>query len=179
MKKVEIMDIDGRKVVVSGIYYISNNNYYFIYTKEENDNEGHIILYIEKILQEVINTPNGPQPTGYLIGIKITDENEYDLVKKDVINIVNEKQTHGSPVVRYLDLEMLKNLKIKDHRIFKLNIDIYQDALKEYSEEIANTNDMVMDFQERYEIQLEKNAELQNKVSELQNIIDQIKEILN
>ena len=55
MNNVEIIDIDGNKVKVSGIYYIStNNNYYFIYTKGEKDNDGHVIFYIVKIL-----LPNG------------------------------------------------------------------------------------------------------------------------
>ena len=178
MNKVEIMDTFGRKIIVSGIYYISNNNYYFIYTKEEQDNEGHIVLYILKILQEVINTENGPMPTGYLIGIKITDENEYNLVKQDVINIINEKQTKGNPVVRYLDLSMLKNLKVKDQRIFKLNTDIYNDALKNDSNDIANNNDMIMDYQDRYEQQLRKNEELRQEVDNLNNKLDAIREIL-
>lgn len=178
MNKVEIMDTDGRKIIVSGIYYISNNNYYFIYTKEEQDNEGHIILYILKILQEVVNTQNGPMPTGYLIGIKITDENEYNLVKQDVVNIINEKQTKGNQVVRYLDLSMLKNLKVKDQRIFKLNTDIYNEALKSDTNDIANTNNMVMDYEDRYEQQLKKNEELKQEVDNLNNKLEAIREIL-
>ena len=34
MNNVEIFDVNGNIINVSGIYYISpNNNYYFIYTK--------------------------------------------------------------------------------------------------------------------------------------------------
>lgn len=179
MNKVEIMDIDGRKIIVGGIYYISNNNYYFIYTKEEKDDEGHIILYILKILQEVINTQNGPMPTGYLIGIKVTDENEYDLIKKDVINIVNDKQNGQGQSVRYLDLSYLKNLKVKDYRVFKLNTDIYNESLKKDNNKVVNQNDMVMDYQEKYEQQLKENENLNQTINNLKHKIDSIKEILN
>ena len=55
-------------------------------------------------MKEVINTENGPTPTGYLIGTKITDDNEYNLVKQDIINIINAKQTNGDAKVRFLDL---------------------------------------------------------------------------
>ena len=133
MSRVEIIDENGNKVSVDGIYYVSNNNYYFIYTKEELDENGHIILYILKILQEVTNTPNGPVPTGYLIGIKVTDEDEYNLVKQDITNIVAEKQNNAEAKVMYLDMSMLQNLKVKDSRIFKLDVNLYNKIFKNNS----------------------------------------------
>lgn len=178
MNKVEIMDLDGRKIVVGGIYYISNNNYYFIYTKEESDNEGHIILYILKVLQEVINTPNGPTPTGYLIGTKIIDDNEYNLVKQDIINIINAKQTNGDANVRFLDLSMISNLKVKDNRIFKLDTDIYNQLFKNNSTTIVNNNNMTMDYQQKYEEEVKKNLELKQTIEKLSNKLNRIDEIL-
>ena len=94
MNMVEIININGNKTSVSGIYYISHNNYYFIYTKKEQDNDNHIIFYIVKILQELVNGVNGPSPTGYLIGLKINDDNEYNLVKCDITNIVSDKENN-------------------------------------------------------------------------------------
>lgn len=178
MNKVEIMDLDGRKIVVGGIYYISNNNYYFIYTKEESDNEGHIILYILKVLQEVINTPNGPTPTGYLIGTKIIDDNEYNSVKQDIINIINAKQTNGDAKVRFLDLSMMSNLKVKDNRIFKLDTDIYNQLFKNNSTAIVNNNNMTMDYQQKYEEEVKKNYELKQTIEKLSNKLNRIDEIL-
>ena len=178
MQKIEIMDVDGRKTVVGGIYYISRDNYYFIYTKEELDNEGHVVLYISKILQEVINTPNGPQPTGYLIANKIVDENEYNLVKQDIINIINEKQTRGNSAVRYLELSMLANLKLKDSRVFKLDKDIYNNNFRTEDTNIVANNNMVMDYQAKYEETLKSNEKLKEEVEALKNKITQIEEIL-
>lgn len=178
MNKVEIMDIDGRKIVVNGIYYISNNNYYFIYTKEEADNEGHIILYILKILKEVINTENGPTPTGYLIGTKITDDNEYNLVKQDIINIINAKQTNGDAKVRFLDLSMISNLKVKDNRIFKLDTDIYNQIFRNNDNNVVNSNNMIMDYQQKYEEEIKKNLELTEMIKKLNNKLSRIDGIL-
>ena len=178
MNKVEIMDIDGRKIVVNGIYYISNNNYYFIYTKEEADNEGHIILYILKILKEVINTENGPTPTGYLIGTKITDDNEYNLVKQDIINIINAKQTNGDAKVRFLDLSMISNLKVKDNRIFKLDTDIYNQIFRNNDNNVVNSNNMIMDYQQKYEEEIKKNLELTEMIEKLNNKLSRIDGIL-
>lgn len=178
MNKVEIMDINGSKIIVGGIYYISHNNYYLIYTKNEEDNEGHVILYILKILQEVINTENGPTPTGYLIGTKIVDENEYNLVKQDIINIINEKQNNGTANVRYLDLSMIKNLKVSDYRIFKLNKDIYQNTFATNEMNVVNQNDKVMDYQALYNEQMKKNEELQHKNQILMDRLNRIDAIL-
>ncbi len=178
MKKIEIMDIDGRKITVSGIYFISHDNYYFIYTKEENDNEGHIILYILKILQEVINTQNGPTPTGYLIGTKIVDDNEYNLIQQDIINIINEKQTKGPQAVRYLDLSMLNNLKVKDNRTFRLDVSMYNELFKENDNNIVNNNNMVMDYQEKYEQELKQNELLQQTINKLKEKIEKIDSII-
>ncbi len=166
MNRTEIIDENGNKVAVDGIYYVSNNNYYFIYTKEEQDDLGHIILYILKILQEVTNTPNGPVPTGYLIGVKVTDENEYNLVKQDITNIVAERQNKTEAKVMYLDISMLQNLKVKDSRTFKLDAGLYnmlfknnnnQNTVSEgLNEQNVNSNDSN---------QIDNNATVTNQLS--------------
>lgn len=180
MKKIQIMDTNGSKVDVLGIYFISHNNYYFIYTKEENDNEGHVILYISKVLQEAINTPNGPQPTGYLLGTKVVDDDEYDFVKQDIINIINEKQNGGGNAVRYLDLSMLSNFKSNDYRLFKLDIDTFNKTFKsENINQVISNNDMVMDYRIKYEDELKNNEKLMQDVERLQNKIDKISKIIN
>ena len=112
MNNVEIFDVNGNIINVSGIYYISpNNNYYFIYTKGEKDSDSHVVFYVVKILQEIINGTQGTSPTGYLIGIRINDDNEYDIVKKDIAKIIGDKE-NNTEYVRYLELSML-NLYFK------------------------------------------------------------------
>ena len=176
MNMVEIIDINGNKTSVSGIYYISHNNYYFIYTKKEQDNDNHIIFYIVKILQEVVNGVNGPSPTGYLIGLRINDDNEYNLVKCDITNIVSDKE-NNTESVKYLDLSMLKNLKIQDYRTFKLSIDIYNKMFEQ------NTSNLNIDSNNNNSVSMEQlikeNENLKKELEEYKRKLSLINEIIN
>ena len=176
MNMVEIIDINGNKTSVSGIYYISHNNYYFIYTKKEQDNDNHIIFYIVKILQELVNGVNGPNPTGYLIGLKINDDNEYNLVKCDITNIVSDKE-NNTESVKYLDLSMLKNLKIQDYRTFKLSIDIYNKMFEQNTSNLnidSNNNNSVSMVQ-----LIKENENLKKELEEYKRKLSLINEIIN
>ena len=175
VNKIDIIDIDGNKINVYGIYYISNNNYYFIYSKGEHDNDNHVIFYVVKILQEVTNGASGPTPTGYLIGLRINDENEYNLVKNDITNIINDKESNTGESVRYLDLSMLNNLKIKDNRTFKLGIDTYNKIFNNSNNVVNNTNITTNNYDEL----VKENELLKKKVEELNKKIELIKEIAN
>ena len=171
MNDIEIIDEYGNKIKVSGIYYISNNNnYYFIYTKGEKENDIYIKFYVVKILQEIVNGLSGPVPTGYLIGLKINDDSEYDIVKKDISSIIADKE-NNTESVRYLELSMLNNLKIKDNRSFKLGIDIYN--------KIFNKNDTTQNFDNNYEELLKENTLLKQQVEELNKKIELIKNLVN
>ena len=176
MNMVEIIDINGNKTSVSGIYYISHNNYYFIYLKKEQDNDNHIIFYIVKILQELVNGVNGPSPTGYLIGLKINDDNEYNLVKCDITNIVSDKE-NNTESVKYLDLSMLKNLKIQDYRTFKLSIDIYNKMFEQNTSNLnidSNNNNSVSMVQ-----LIKENENLKKELEEYKRKLSLINEIIN
>ena len=175
MNKIDIIDIDGNKINVYGIYYISNNNYYFIYSKGEHDNDNHVIFYVVKILQEVTNGISGPAPTGYLIGLRINDENEYNLVKIDITNIVNDIESNTNGAVRYLDLSMLNNLKIKDNRTFKLGVDISNKIFNNSNNEVNNTNVTT----NNYDDLIKENELLKQKIEELNKKIELIKDIVN
>ena len=174
MNNVEIFDVNGNIINVSGIYYISNNNYYFIYTKGEKDNDSHIKFYIVKILQEVVNGAQGPTPTGYLIGLKINDNNEYDMVKKDIATIINDKE-NNTESVRYLELSMLNNLKIKDNRTFKLGVETYNKIFNNNDDAINNTNVQNNNYEELQK----ENIALKQQIDELNKKMALIKEILN
>lgn len=182
MNLKEIIDVDGNKISVNGIYYISsNNNYYFIYTKKEQDSENRIIFYVVKILQEVVNGDNGPTKTGYLLGLKINDDNEYELVKKDIINIVNDKE-NNTESVRYLDLSMLDNLKIKDTRTFKLGIDMYNKMFSNVTE-IEDKTPIEDVPKESNNINIEElireNENLKQEIAEYKRKFSLINEIIN
>ena len=171
MNKIDIVDINGNKINVYGIYYISNNNYYFIYSKGEQDNDNHVIFYVVKILQEVTNGVSGPTPTGFLIGLRINDENEYNLVKNDITNIVKDLESNTNSAVRYLDLSMLNNLKIKDNRTFKLGIDISNNNNEVNGTNINDTNN--------FDELVKENELLKQRIEELNKKIELIKDIVN
>lgn len=176
MNKIDIIDIDGNKINVYGIYYISNNNYYFIYSKGEHDNDNHVIFYVVKILQEVTNGVSGPTPTGYLIGLRINDENEYNLVKSDITNIVSDIESNTNVAVKYLDLSMLNNLKIKDNRTFKLGIDISNKIFNNNNNNEINTTSITTNNSDEL---VKENELLKQKIEELNKKIELIKDIVN
>lgn len=178
MNLAEIIDVDGNKITVSGIYYISNNNYYFIYTKKEQDNDNHIIFYVVKILQEIINGINGPTPTGYLIGLRINDDGEYNIVKKDIASIVNDK-INNTESVRYLDLSTLKNLKIKDNRTFKLGIDIYNKIFVGNAKNVENESTVNTYSSINIEELIRENENLKKELEEYKRKFSLINEIIN
>ena len=175
MNNIEIIDVNGNIINVSGIYYISpNNNYYFIYTKGEKDSDSHVVFYVVKILQEIINGTQGTSPTGYLIGIRINDDNEYDIVKKDIAKIIGDKENNNESV-RYLKVSMLNNLKIRDNRTFKLGIDTYN---KIFNEDNNSNNTNIVENRKYEEIQKE-NIALKYQIDELNKKIELIKDIVN
>lgn len=175
MDSVEII-VDNDKKSVEGIYYISNNNYYFMYTENKRDENGYIILNIVKVLQEVVNTPNGPTPTGNLVGITISDDNEWKLVQKDVSNIIADKQNHKTEAVRYLEMKLLKNIIIKNTRVFRLKEDIYNNAFKK--DTTVKNDSLILDYKNRYYEESEKNKKLEDEIEKLNNKLNQIKNII-
>ena len=176
MKNVEIT-IDNIKKSVKGIYYISNNNYYFLYTENKLDENGYVILNIVKVLQEVVNTPTGQAPTGNLVGLTISNENEWKIVQKDISNIIADKQNHKNEAVRYLEMNLLKNLIIKNNRIFRLKEDMYNKTFKESNNQ-SNNESLILDYKNRYYEESEKNRKLTEEIEQLNNKLNQIKNII-
>ena len=183
MNKTTIM-ISDNPVNVDALYYISNNNYYIIYTDLKTDENDFVILHIAKILQEVVNTGNGPQPTGYLIGTTIASDEEYNLVKQDIAGIIDAKQNNLESPVHFLDAATLTGLKIRDTKIFRLKRQVYEQVFG-----TSNVNNVKFvnpvnsvssadSLEERYRAQVELNKELQGKIDELNNKLNSIKNML-
>lgn len=178
MNSVEII-VNNNKTTVNGLYYVSHNNYYFIYTTDEIDANGFVVLYVVKVLQEVINTEAGPKPTGYLIGTTIVNDEEYDLVKQDIANIIEDKQQKKETAVMYLNMSMLTNLKIKDAKIFRLKKSVFDKTFKDSVISAFNKeNTSLDDYKTKYENLLMKNEELERNLEKLNNQINQIKNII-
>lgn len=175
MDNIEVT-IENTVKTVKGIYYISNNNYYFLYTENKRDDNGYIVLNIVKVLQEVVNTPTGQAPTGNLVGLTIADEQEWKNVQKDISNIIDDKQNKKREAVRYLDINLLQKLIIKSNRVFRLKEEIYN---KTFTQNIDNSeNNLILDFKNRYYEETEKNRQLEEQIKSLTEKLNQIKNII-
>ena len=175
MDNIEVT-IENTVKTVKGIYYISNNNYYFLYTENKRDDNGYIVLNIVKVLQEVVNTPTGQASTGNLVGLTIADEQEWKNVQKDISNIIDDKQNKKREAVRYLDINLLQKLIIKSNRVFRLKEEIYN---KTFTQNIDNSeNNLILDFKNRYYEETEKNRQLEEQIKSLTEKLNQIKNII-
>ena len=175
MENTEVT-IDNIKKDVQGIYYISNNNYYFIYTEGKRDDNGYIIINIVKVLQEVVNTPTGQSPTGNLVGLTVTDEQEWKNVQKDISNILDDKQNKKREAVRYLDINLLQRLIVKSNRIFRLKEEMFNKTFNQNTE--MPDNNLILDFKNRYYEEAEKNRQLEEQLKNLTEKLNQIKSII-
>ena len=175
MDNVEVT-IENVVKSVQGIYYISNNNYYFLFTEKKRDENGYIILNIVKVLQEVVNTPTGQAPTGNLVGLSITDEQEWKDVQKDIGNIIDDKQNKKREAVRYLDINLLQKLIIKNTRVFRLKEEMYNKTFEQSEESVDNN--LILDFKNKFYEEAEKNRRLEEEVKNLTEKLNQIKNII-
>ena len=175
MDNVEVT-IENIAKNVQGIYYISNNNYYFLFTEKKRDENGYIILNIVKVLQEVVNTPTGQAPTGNLVGLSITDEQEWKDVQKDIGNIIDDKQNKKREAVRYLDINLLQKLIVKNTRVFRLKEEMYNKTFEQSEESVDNN--LILDFKNKFYEEAEKNRRLEEEVKNLTEKLNQIKNII-
>ena len=172
--------INDQSVSVRAIYYISNNNYYLIYTDEQIDNNGFVILHVAKILQEVVTTQNGPQPTGYLIGTTIASDEEYDLVKQDIAGIIDAKQNAIDAKVQFIDGSVLGQIKIKDTKIFRLKKNIFEQIFGQTNNDIKTDEQTSLNnsLEQKYQEEVDKNRKIKQEIDKLQEQINNLKNIL-
>lgn len=175
MDSVEIV-VNNELKRVNGIYYISNNNYYFLYTDNTRDENSYVILNIVKVLQEVSSTPNGQVPTGNLIGISISDDQEWKNVQHDISNIIDDKQNKKKSAVRYLEICLLKQLIIKGSRIFRLKEEIFNRSLNQSGN--SGNNGLILDYKNQYYEATDKIRLLEEEVKNLKDKLNQIKNII-
>ena len=91
-------------------FFKKGNQVYLIYSFLEKDENDYIKLYVSKIFNQ----------GGRLIGMGITDENEYKNVKIEIQDIIRANREHLQPNIVDLDSSILNNLQINDRRAFKL-----------------------------------------------------------
>ena len=130
MENVKIL-LDGIEKNVSGLFYVYNSKYYFIYTEKEVDENDYVILYMTQVGKEIKNTENGPVDTGYMLGVEINNPEEQQTVQTSISYIVEDKKNGTTnPQIQYLPMSMLTNLKIVSKKRFRLLKSIMIDNFK-------------------------------------------------
>ena len=198
MEKLNIILENGIDCDVNCLFYLYNSKYYFIYTTKEIDENGYVILYLTQIGKEVKNTPTGPVETGYMIGVEITDTEEWKLVQTSISKIVESaKSKIADPEIQFLPLSMLGKLKILGKKKFRLLKDIVRDDLnvefddtpKEELEDIVEQSveqpavnnvepSVVIDYRAKFFEEQDKNEELEKEIVELNGKLEEIKKIV-
>lgn len=163
----EIIDIEVIR------YFNINDNEYLIYSLSEADESGYIKLYASKI-----------------VGSKaciITDNDEWDLIKQLIKEIVRNNRDGNELSIVDLDEENLSDVILQDTRVFKLqgnlvtllseNKNVFKHVAieEEPQDEIIEEN---LDYESLYNEQLEKNTELSNQIRDLEEEINNYKEMI-
>lgn len=130
MENTKIL-IDNLETAVNGVFYVFNSKYYFIYTLGELDEKDYVKLYVVQVCKEIQNTPTGPIDTGYMLGMEITNTEEWSKVQESITKVVQDKKTGmQSPEIQYMSMSMLVNLKIVSKNNFKLMRHIVEENFK-------------------------------------------------
>ena len=121
MENIKIISDSGIEINVYGIFFVFNSKYYFVYTENETDENDYVKLYVVQVCKEIQNLPTGPVDTGYMLGMQITNDEEWSMIQNAITQIVEYKKTgKQSGEIQYLPISMLINLKIISKNRFKL-----------------------------------------------------------
>lgn len=193
MEKLNIILENGIDTDVNCMFYLYNSKYYFIYTTKEIDENGYVILYLTQIGKEVKNTPQGSMETGYMIGVEITDPEEWKLVQTSISKIVESaKSKIADPEIQILPLSMLTKLKILGKKKFRLLKEIVKSDLNvefdnepkeeamQLQQEVApeEEQNVVIDYRAKFFEEQDKNEELVKEIEGLNSKLDEIKRIV-
>lgn len=92
-------------------YFQNVNDHYLIYTKNEKDANGYVLLYITKVISD----------SGIKVGENITDENEWALIKSFLQKTVSENKEGRPLTIEDSNPAEVADLKINSQRPFKLS----------------------------------------------------------
>lgn len=181
---MHIRNINNDLVNIEVIRYFEyNNNEYLIYSLGETDEAGYVKLYASRIMGSN--------------ACIIIDNEEWDLIKQLIKDIVRSNRDGSELPISDLDEEELSNITLQDTRIFKLQGNLVtllsenKNVVKinEGVEDIEQSEEIIdekVDYEDLYNDQLNKNNDLINQLEELQKKLDyyenklsSIKDLLN
>ena len=184
LKSTIIKNINGEDVELEVIRYFTNNDVeYLIYSLNEIDDAGYIKLYASKIVGNNASI--------------ISDEEEWNLVKEIIKQIVKNNRDGSALDVIDLNENNLNNVTLVDTRVFKLQGNLVtllseNKNIKEednvINEEIEIETDVLeeleepSDYEKLYNDLLIENENLKQEIVELSEFkekIEKIKEMLD
>ena len=161
MANVKVITRNG-EVEGTKIRYINyENNNYFIYSLNEQDNEGYEKLYINKITSNEEET---------------IDDEEWNMLKKVIPTIVKEIKSNYITIFKDLDIQEIEEINSIYAHTFRLKIDIVKLITKKTESEKINMLDEELEKLINSE-QKEENSSLSKLDEFLQNPMDNIDDI--
>lgn len=161
MANVKVITRNG-EVEGTKIRYINyENNNYFIYSLNEQDNEGYEKLYINKITSNEEET---------------IDDEEWNMLKKVIPTIVKEIKSNYITIFKDLDIQKIEEINSIYAHTFRLKIDIVKLITKKTESEKINMLDEELEKLINSE-QKEENSSLSKLDEFLQNPMDNIDDI--
>lgn len=109
--KGNLIDANNQRFEAEIVRYFQNvNDKYLIYTKNEKDNSGFILLYLTKVISD----------NGIRIGMEITDPNEWSLITNFIRKTVAENKENKQLSIIDVNPIEVNDLKINAFKPFKL-----------------------------------------------------------
>lgn len=152
MDKFKIITGSGIEKEVDGIFYLFNSKYFFTYTEKDLDENGYVIFHLVQVGKEIKNTPDGPIDTGYMVGMEISNDDEWKNVQSSVTKLVEDKKNNtNSEEIQYLPQNMLSVLRIISSKTFRLAQSVVKQVFKlslnteieTLSQELVNDNNEI------------------------------------
>lgn len=150
MSIISVKNINNETIDVNVIRYFKyKNTKYFIYTFDEIDERGFIKLYIVKIMKQFDDW----------IAKTIIDENEWKHLQQIIKEIIKQLKDEEYDNIFDLDVNEIRNIKIKEARYFKLDKRLMDILIQK--NEINNENEILNNLpnmQEILPIEIRKNC---------------------
>ena len=168
-------NINNDELNIDVIRYFTNNDIeYLIYSLNEIDNSGYTKLYASKI-----------------IGNKaciISEEEEWNLIKQIIKEVVKSNRDGSKLNIVDIDENNLNDIILQDTRVFKLQgnlVNLLMENKKIVDIKEKNIEQTTTDYEKLYNDSLAKIDDLEKtieqlneKIIELNNIVEKIKEIV-
>lgn len=151
-------------------YFVNNDIEYLIYSLNETDSSGYTKLYASKI-----------------IGNKaciITDEEEWNIIKKIIKEIIKNNRDGESLSVIDLNESNLDDIYLQDTRVFKLQwnlVNLLSDnkKIEQKNNDLDEIEEIDLNYEELFKNEQEKNKKLELELESLKEELNKYKEIFD